>query len=247
MRVLAQRTAEMHIALSSHADVPDFAPEPFTTFYRQGIYHGIVSQLNRSFDTLRSRLRLLPENAQADISEALNREGEIRNRLLLLRDKRLSGNRIRNHGDYQLSNVLYSGSDWVITNFEGDPYRPLSERRIKRSALRDVATMLRSFHYVSHAALFGDVPGIVSGREAHTQLEKWAKTWYQWVSAVFLENYLRVASSAQFLPQRDEEIRILLGSYMIERTLTEIEYELEHRPEWVRIPVHGILEQLKID
>jgi maltose alpha-D-glucosyltransferase/alpha-amylase len=167
IRVLAHRTAEMHIALSSRPDVPDFAPEPFTTFYRQGIYHGIVGELNRSFDTLRSRLRLLPEDAQADISEALNREGEIRNRLLLLRDKRLSGNRIRQHGDYQLGNVLYSGSDWVITNFEGDPYRPLSERRIKRSALRDVATMLRSFHYVSHAALFGDVPGIVPSREAH--------------------------------------------------------------------------------
>ena len=245
IRVLAKRTAEMHIALSSRPDVPDFAPEPFTTFYRQSVYHGILGQLNRSFDTLRSRLRLLPADAQADISEVLSREGEIRNRLMLLRDKRLSGNRIRNHGDYQLNNVLYAGSDWVITNFEGDPYRPLSERRIKRSALRDVATMLRSFHYVSHAALFGDVPGIVPSREAHTQLEKWAKSWYQWVSAIFLADYLKAASSGQFLPQNDEEIRILLGSYMIERALTEIEYELEHRPEWIRIPVHGILEQLK--
>jgi len=245
IRVLAHRTAEMHIALSSRPDVPDFAPEPFTTFYRQGIYHGIVGELNRSFDTLRSCLRLLPEDAQADISEALNREGEIRNRLVLLRDKRLSGNRIRQHGDYQLGNVLYSGSDWVITNFEGDPYRPLSERRIKRSALRDVATMLRSFHYVSHAALFGDVPGIVPSREAHPQLEMWAKTWYQWVSTIFLENYLRVGSSAQFLPQHDEEIRIILGAYMMERALTEIQYELEHRPQWIRIPVSGILDQLK--
>ena len=245
IRVLAQRTAEMHTALSSRPDLPDFAPEPFTTFYRQAIYHGIVGQLNRSFDTLRSRLRLLPEDAQADISEALNREGDIRNRLLLLRDKRLSGNRIRQHGDYQLNNVLFSGSDWVITNFEGDPYRPLSERRIKRSALRDVATMMRSFHYVSHAALFGDVPGIVPSRESHPQLEKWANIWYQWVSAIFLENYLKVGSSASFLPQQEEEIRIILGAYMIERALAEIEYELEHRPQWIRIPVAGILEQLK--
>ena len=150
-----------------------------------------------------------------------------------------------NHGDYQLSNVLYSGSDWVITNFEGDPYRPFSERRMKRSALRDVATMLRSFHYVSHAALFGDVPGIVPSREAQPQLEKWARTWYQWVSAIFLENYLKAAASAAFLPQSEEEIRILLGAYMMERALAEIEYELEHRPQWMRIPVHGILEQIQ--
>ena len=245
IRLLAQRTAEMHLALSSRSDITDFAPEPFTTFYRQGIYHGIIGQLNRSFETLRGRIQGLSANARADISEVLNREGEIRDRLLLLRDKRLSGNRIRQHGDYQLTNVLYSGSDWVITNFEGDPYRPLSERRIKRSAVRDVATMLRSFHYASHAALFGDVPGIVPSRESHPQLEKWARTWYQWVSAIFIQNYLRVGASGNFLPQTAEEVRILLGAYMIERALTEIEYELEHRPEWIRIPVHGILEQLK--
>ncbi len=245
IRMLAKRTAEMHIALSSRPDVPEFAPEPFTTFYRQGIYHGILGQMNRSFDALRSGLGTLPADAQSDISEALGREGEIRNRLMVLRDKRLSGNRIRQHGDYQLNNVLYSGSDWIITNFEGDPYRPLSERRIKRSAVRDVATMLRSFHYVSHAALFGDVPGIVPSREAQPQLEKWARTWYRWVSTVFLETYLKAGSGGRFLPQNDEEINILLDAYMIERALTEIEYELEHRPQWIRIPVHGILEQLK--
>ncbi len=104
----------------------------------------------------------------------------------------MSGTRIRNHGDYHLSNVLFTGSDWVITNFEGDPGRPLSERRIKRSALRDVATMLRSFHYVSHAALFGDVPGIVPSREAHPQLEKWARVWYHWVSADLPERILEM-------------------------------------------------------
>ncbi|MGB8768591.1 MAG: maltose alpha-D-glucosyltransferase, partial [Candidatus Korobacteraceae bacterium] len=245
VRALAQRTAEMHLALSSRPDVPDFAPEPFTAFYQQSIYHGIVGQLNRSFDALRSRLRLLPENAQPNISEVLNREGDIRSQLLLLRDKRASCNRIRHHGDYQLPNVLYAGSDWVVTNFEGDPYRPLSERRIKRSALRDVATMLRSLHYVSHAALFGDVPGIVPRQDARHQLEKWAQTWYEWVSTIFFGNYLKVASSAPFLPQHDEEIRTLLKAYMMERALSEVEYELEHRPEWIRIPVHGILQQLK--
>ena len=245
IRGLARRTAELHAALSSRSDIADFAPEPFTTFYRQSVYHGMLGQLNRSFELLRSRIRGLAANAQEDISEVLNREGELRNQLLALRDKRMSGNRIRNHGDYHLSNVLFSGSDWIIINFEGDATRPLSERRIKRSALRDIATMLRSFHYVSHAALFGDVPGIVPSRESRPQLERWALTWYQWVSAIFLKEYLRCAGLASFLPQQTDELRILLGAYMIERALAEIEYELEQRPEWVRIPVHGILEQLK--
>jgi maltose alpha-D-glucosyltransferase/alpha-amylase len=245
IRVLARRTSDMHAALSSRSDLPDFAPEPFTTFYRQSVYHGMLGQLNRTFELLRSRARTVADGAQNEVSEVLNREGDLRSQLLELRDKRMSGSRIRNHGDYHLSNVLFSGSDWVITNFEGDPGRPLSERRIKRSALRDVATMLRSFHYVSHAALFGDVPGIVPSREAHPQLERWARVWYQWVSAIFLKEYLRCSGNAGFLPQQVDELRILLGAYMIERALIELEYELAQRPAWIRIPLHGVLEQLK--
>ncbi len=245
MRGLARRTAEMHIALSSRPDIPDFAPEPFTEFYRQSVYHGMLGQLNRSYDALRSNLRALPSIALEKINEVLSREGEVRAQLLQLRDKRLSGLRIRLHGDLHLSNVVFSGSDWMITNFEGDPYRSLSERRIKRSAMRDVATMLRSFHYVSHAALFGDIPGIVPSKEAHPQLERWAEAWYRWVSAIFLHEYLKAAGNAAFLPQREDEFRILLAAYMLERALIEIEHELNYRPEWIRIPVHGILEQLK--
>ncbi len=243
-RLLARRTAGLHTALSSRPDIPDFAPEPFTTFYRQSVYHGMLGQLNRSFEMLRSQTRTLPTDAQDDINAVLKREGEIRSRLLSLRDKRMSGARIRTHGDLHLSNALFAGSDWFIANFEGDPTRPLSERRIKRSALRDVATMLRSFHYVSHAALFGDVPGIVPSREAGPQLEKWAEVWYRWVSATFLKEYLTASAGAAYVPQQMDEFKVLLAAYMIERTLIEIEHELEQRPAWIRIPVHGILEQL---
>ncbi len=245
IRTLARRTAEMHTALSSRPDIPDFATEPFTTFYRQSVYHGMLGQLNRAFELLRARTRLLPPEGQLEVSEVLNRESDLRTQLLTMRDKRMSGTRIRNHGDYHLSNVLFTGSDWVITNFEGDPGRPLSERRIKRSALRDVATMLRSFHYVSHAALFGDVPGIIPSREAHPQLEKWARVWYRWVSTIFLKHYFQASGDAPFLPSQADETRILLGAYMIERALIELEYELQQRMAWIRIPLHGILEQLE--
>ncbi|HLI62049.1 MAG TPA: maltose alpha-D-glucosyltransferase [Terriglobales bacterium] len=244
VRILARRTAQLHDALSSRPDIPDFAPEPFTTFYRHSIYHGMLAQLNRSLELLRSRRHGLAAEAQKEIAEVLDREEEIHRHLLRLRDTRLSGNRIRNHGDYHLSNVLFTGSDWVITNFEGDILRPLSERRIKRSALRDVATMLRSFHYISYAALFGGVPGIVAGGDAHPQLEKWATAWCRWVSATFLHEYLHAAGEALYLPQQAEELKILLGAYRIERALIEIEHELEQRPQWIRIPVNGILGQL---
>ena len=243
-RALARRTAEMHTALASRPDIPDFAPEPFTTFYRHSIYHGILGQLNRTLDLLRSRANTLPDSARDELQEVQSREAEIRRQLLVLRDHRVGGLRLRQHGDYQLSNVIYAGNDWVVTNFEGDPYRPLSERRIKRSALRDVACMLRSLHYVSHAALFGDVPGIIPSQEGHPTIEKWAEAWYRWVSSIFVKEYLESASGADFLPQQRETVRIVLSSYLLERALLEIEHELQYRPRWIRIPLHGILEHL---
>jgi len=153
--------------------------------------------------------------------------------------------RTRHHGDYHLGNVLYSGSDFVITNFDGDYTRPMSERRIKRSPIKDVAGMVRSLHYVSHAVLFNHVPGIITTPDVDWRLERWAKAWYQWVSALFLRGYFETAGSASFLPQTLAEIKALLDAYTLEKGLIEVEYELEHRPDWVRIPLHGILEQLQ--
>jgi maltose alpha-D-glucosyltransferase/alpha-amylase len=247
VRLLGRRTAELHKALSSRPDIAAFAPEPFTEFYRHSVYHGILAQLNRTFDALRSRASSLPAAVQHDVEMTLSREGEIRKQLLQLRDHRVGGLRIRLHGDYQLSNLVYAGNDWVITNFEGDPYRSLSERRIKRSPLRDVATMMRSLHYVSHAALFGDVPGIIPSSEGHPAIEKWARTWYRWVTSVFVAQYLTSSSGLDFLPRNADEVGILLGAYLFERALLEIEYELQHRPQWIRIPLHGILEHLNLE
>jgi maltose alpha-D-glucosyltransferase/alpha-amylase len=243
-RQLARRTAELHKALASRPDVAEFAPEPFTEFYRHSVYHGILGQLNRTLDALRTRISRLPAPAQQQAASFLSREPELRKQLLGLRDQRIRGLRIRLHGDYQLSNVVHLGDDWVITNFEGDAYRSLSERRIKRSPVRDISSMLRSFHYVSHAALFGDVPGIVPSSEAHPALERWAHAWYRWVSGVFLQEYVRCMEGANILPPRPEELRVLLSSYLMERALLEIEFELLHRPQWIRIPLHGALEHI---
>jgi maltose alpha-D-glucosyltransferase/alpha-amylase len=153
--------------------------------------------------------------------------------------------RTRHHGDYHLGNVLYTGSDFIIKNFDGDYTRPMSERRIKRSPIKDVASMIRSLHYVSHAVLFNHVPGIVTTQDADWRLERWAKTWYQWVSALFLREYFETAGAAGCLPQTQPEIKALLDAYTLEKGLMEIEYELQHRPDWVSIPLHGVLEQLQ--
>ena len=225
--------------------MPDFAPEPFTEFYRHGLYHGFLAQMNKSLDTLRQHVDQLAGAAQEEARTLLEQQDRLQERFTALRDTRISGMRTRHHGDYHLANVLYTGSDFIITNFDGDYTRPMSERRIKRSPIKDVASMVRSLHYVSHAVLFNHVPGIVTTQDADWRLERWAKAWYQWVSALFLRGYFETAGAANCLPQTQAEIKALLDAYTLEKGLIEIEYELENRPDWVRIPLHGILEQLQ--
>jgi len=243
--LLGVRTAELHEALSCRPEVQEFSPEPFTDFYRHGIYHGMLGQMGRSLDALRLRLETLPDEVRVMAKELLASEAAIRDGMFPLRDQRISGARIRTHGDYQLSNLLFTGNDVIIRNFDGPAGRSLSERRIKRSALRDVASMIRSLHYAAHAVSFGYVPGVVKGREQVARIDRWAEHWHEWVSAMFLQGYLETSRAMDFLPRTDSEMQILLRAHLIEKALMEIAYELEYRPEWVGIPVHGLSLLLK--
>ncbi|HVZ18571.1 MAG TPA: hypothetical protein VG897_15735, partial [Terriglobales bacterium] len=240
VRQLGQRLADLHKALASRPDVSSFAPEPFTDFYRFGLYHGMLGQANRALDALRNTWRRMGGEAQKDCTVLLDRENDVRAALHPLRDERISGMRLRIHGDFHLSQLQFTGNDVIIMNFDGDPTRSLTERRLKRSSLRDLACIIRSFHYVSYAVLFGQVPGIVAGGDAQ-QLEKWADAWSTCMSGVLMKSYFDAAGDNEFLPSTQKERRVLLQSYMIEKCLKEIMHELEYRPSWLRIPIRGLL------
>ncbi|MGZ4789807.1 MAG: maltose alpha-D-glucosyltransferase, partial [Terriglobales bacterium] len=242
---LGQRMAELHNALASHPEIPAFTPEPFTDFYRFGLYHGIIGQANRVLDALRNACPRIGGDALNECRRLLDRENDLRASLLPLRDERISGMRLRIHGDLHLSQLQFTGNDVIIMNFDGDPTRSSTERRLKRSSLRDVACMVRSLHYVSYAVLFGQVPGIVAGGDAQ-QLEKWADAWRTSMSATLVKSYFDAAGNSEFLPQTSKERRILLRTYMIEKCLKEIMHELEYRPNWLRIPVRGLLDLLAL-
>jgi maltose alpha-D-glucosyltransferase/alpha-amylase len=243
-RLLGERTAELHLALASHPEIPEFAPEPFTDFDRLSLYHEMLGRMRRCFELLRNRLGELPEATQSEARVLLDREPEVRSRFQVLRDRRILASRIRQHGNYHLGEVLYTGEDFVIIDFEGDPSRPLSERRLKRPAFRDVASMIRSLHYASHAALYGKVPGVVPSDASLPELEKWARAWYRAVSASFVRGYLALAGAADFVPQGREQTRAMLIAFVLERALRDVEHEIEHRPDWARIPIHGIIDLL---
>jgi maltose alpha-D-glucosyltransferase/alpha-amylase len=126
----------------------------------------------------------------------------------------------------------------VIIDFEGEPTRTLYERRLKRLALRDVAGMLRSFHYASQTALKSEhVPA-----EGIERLQAWSRFWVESVSTTFLRGYMAAAGNASFVPHTPEDLEMQLRTMLLEKALYELRYELNTRPDWVRIPLRGILE-----
>ena len=238
--LLGRRTAEMHRALASRDDIAAFAPEPFTPHYQRSIYQYVRTQAVQALQLLRRRARDL-----SDAQELLAREAELQQHIRAVLNGKIGGQRIRTHGDYHLGQVLYTGNDFVIIDFEGEPLRPLSERRIKRSALRDVAGMLRSFHYAPYAVMFGQVAGSVIRPEDVPRLDAGAQFWVRSVSDAFFRSYLEHGSGAAHLPRTPEEVRVLLEAHLLEKALYEIVYELNNRPDWVRIPLRGVLDLLR--
>jgi maltose alpha-D-glucosyltransferase / alpha-amylase len=243
-RLIGQRTAEMHLALAGGRGDAAFAPEPFTIFYQRSVYQNMRNLTGRVLQRLDRARGSLPHAVAEPAADLVGREQELLRRFQRVIDDKLGGQRIRVHGDYHLGQVLFTGKDFIITDFEGEPIRPLSERRMKRSPLRDVAGMLRSFHYAVYAGLFGRGEG--SGIRALDRpgLEPWANFWYASVAATFLRAYFETAGAAAFLPGDREQRILLLDAFTLEKAVYELGYELDNRPEWAVIPLRGLLQLL---
>jgi len=242
IRLLGQRTVELHLALASNLADPDFAPEPFSVLYQRSRYQYLRILSTRAFHLLRQCLQRLPEAVRAEAQGILSLEDEVGRRLRSVFTRKITALRIRCHGNYHLGQILYTGNNVVILDFEGEPLRSLSERRLKHSPLRDVASMLRSFHYAAYTALFNRTArgGRHADRHASATLEPWAIWWWQAVSTIFLDAYLAAAGQAAFLPRTREERQVLLNIFLLEKAFYELGYELNNRLDWVRIPLQGI-------
>ena len=232
--LLGERTAELHLALASHPELEAFRPEPFTRADARALHDAARAHLEEVFALLRRRRAALAPEARAAAGEALHGEDELVRRMAWLLEEPPSVDRTRIHGDYHLGQVLWTGSDFVIIDFEGEPARPLAVRRAKASPLRDVAGLLRSLQYAAYQAL-------AARRDAP---ERWARAWYRWSAAAYLRAYLATARGASFLPASRAELRALLALYLGEKAVYEIAYELNNRPDWVWLPLRGIVDLL---
>jgi maltose alpha-D-glucosyltransferase/alpha-amylase len=244
-RLLGQRTGELHLALASSRGRPEFDPEPFSKLYQRSLYQSMRNLTGQVFQLLRQRLPALPEEPRLEVQKVLGQEAKILERFRSVIDQKLTAMRIRCHGDYHLGQVLYTGKDFVIIDFEGEPARPLSERRIKRSPLRDVAGMLRSFNYAVYSAFFSQRDSGLIRHEDNVFLEAAAQFWRLWVSVAFLKAYLEVAAGGNFIPRSKKEIQTLLDIYLLEKAVYELGYEINNRPQWILIPLQGIQQMLK--
>ncbi|MBD3884790.1 maltose alpha-D-glucosyltransferase [Phormidium tenue FACHB-886] len=245
IELLGQRTAELHLALTSDTVDPHFAPEEFSSFYQRSIYQYMRNQAGQTLLLLKKHLNQIPSDLQPHARLILNQREHLLGRFKLLVDQPITAMRARCHGNYHLEEVLYTGKDFVIIDFEGEPNRPLSERRMKRSPLRDVAAMLQSFYYACRVALRREEESGMIRPENLELMEQWAQFFHSWISLVFLKQYLATTNGAAFLPKTTLELQILLDAYLLEKAVYELGYELTHRPDLIEVPLLRILELLE--
>ncbi len=234
--LLGVRTAQMHLALAGAKD-PEMAPEDFSTLYQRSVLQAIQSHQKRVFESLSAKIAQFPRGMAPDTTGVLTLGDRILSIYRRIMTRKFSAKRIRVHGNYHLGHVLYTGKDFVIIDFEGDPNRPAGERRIKLSPLMDVAGMIRSFHYAAYRALF------TSSEVRHKDipvLEPWAELWHRTMAAVFLRSYLDTMNGSRLIPENRDDLEILLSCFLLDKAVDELGYELRNRPDWVCIPARGI-------
>jgi len=230
------------LALAGETGDPNFRPEPWTAHAQRALFQSIRNLARQNFQLLHQRLRNLPPDIQDQARQIPGLEAQMAQRLRKIYERRIEAARIRIHGDYHLGQVLHTGRDFLIVDFEGEPDIAISQRRLKCSPLRDVAGMIRSFRYAANTALLKRTE---SGGFHPGQLQtasSWARYWSWWVSAAFLRAYLAGAGSAPFLPAAGADLEIMLESELLRKAISELGYELNNRPAWVGITFQGIME-----
>jgi len=231
---LGQRTAEMHQALASNLTDAAFAPENFTANYQRSLYSSFRKLVRERFSLLENSFSKLDVETKALAKKVLSMEAEVLECLSDIFKIKITGIKSRIHGDYHLGQVLFTGKDFFIIDFEGEPGFSFGERRLKKSPFKDVAGMMRSFHY----AAFGKLLLNENYRDRDLQfLEAWAEQWQHYVSRFYLGAYMERMGMGTTL---SEENDLLIRIFLLEKAIYELGYELNGRPDWVSIPLKGI-------
>jgi maltose alpha-D-glucosyltransferase/alpha-amylase len=237
---LGVRVAELHLALASDTADPAFAPEPYSAMDLRSKYQSLRNLSGRVLRRLRERISALPPAAQHEAASLLAREADIVKCFEPLRKAKGNAVRIRVHGNLDLRHAIYTGKDFVLTDFDGPETLSLAERRRKRSPLRDLAWMVRSFEYAAYRLLLD--PSTVRESDVDTA-RPWAQHWASWASASFIQAYMN-ATNASFIPSDPRLIAGMFDAFLLEAALHQLQTELEERPESAMILLVAIANTL---
>ncbi len=238
---LGRRTADFHVAMVDSTRQSAFKPEALDKGYLQSLTDVFTHRARQTLEHLSTRFPDLSADVQERVNLVLAKGDQLTHRFHELASMKSRATRIRCHGDYHLGQVLRRGTDWILLDFEGEPLRTLAERQEKHSPLKDVAGMLRSFAYAAMNILFSQEEILP---EERAFLNKRLYAWKEWVQAAFLHGYLDRAAGSSFLPARERHLELLLYSFILDKAFYETEYELNNRPDWLRIPLEGVLSAL---
>jgi maltose alpha-D-glucosyltransferase/alpha-amylase len=242
IRMIGVRTGEMHLALASSNNLKDFVPEDFSLHYQRSLFSSMQTTVRETIQYSNSVISTLPDNISEELQEILSRRDEILEVLKRIYAKKLDVLKIRIHGNYHLGQILFTGKDLSITDFGGDPVRSFSDRRLKRSPLRDVASMIRSIRYVAYDGFL---------RTTHVQkddikeLLPFAKMWAHYMSGFFIRAYLDTVKESQFIPNNKEDLQMMLDTYILEKSMHDLSIELKNKKESVIIPIKSIKAIIK--
>lgn len=237
VELLGKRTAEMHLALLKGKGDKAFGAEKFNPHYVQHLNKSLNTLLKKRLDLLNDNYSRLNDNARKLADEFIGSEENIKTFFNKILKSDLNSSRIRIHGDYHLGQVLFTGSDFLVIDFEGEPESSITDRKIKHSPLKDVAGMIRSFHYAVCAKLY-------FSRETQNinpeRLQKAADRWYKLITDAYVDAYMQAIGNISGIFNTRSEFNFLLQLHLLEKAVYELGYELNGRPDWVRIPLKGI-------
>lgn len=239
--MLGRRTAELHRALAAGGRRGPFAPQPITAQDGTRWSRETRTVTRRGLRAV-SHSERLPEDLRRAAQALHGRREEVLERMRGLGPALVGLRKIRIHGDYHLGQVLIHEGDWFVLDFEGEPERPLAARREKRSPLKDVAGMLRSFDYAAAQAQRSALArGLLSAEDLRWAVAEWRDR----AGRAFLDAYLDAAAGVPGIPESREETVRVIRLFMLEKALYELSYEAANRPDWLGVPLEGILALLE--
>ncbi len=242
IRLLGVRTGQMHLALAADTTSKAFQPEEFSLHYQRSLFSSMQALVREASENLQKYKAKLPDEVKKDAETVLARRQDILTQFKKIYAKKLDVQKIRIHGNYHTRQVLITGKDIAINDFSGNPQRSYSEKRLKRSPLRDVATMIHSLYQVAYE-------GFLINKQVHNEemesLRPFVLLWIHYMTSFFMKAYLDTVAGSPLIPKEKDDVVLMIHTYLLEKAVADVNKELVKRPDWVRIPLRIIKAILK--